>query len=149
MAVPVGVSPRTSQKVRAWVCAAVAVMSAYLLSQGIQAIAPRPRPFVVYGIVPLVGHAPDSSFPSDHAVLALSWIGIWVLASRSRWLCLVASAVAGLLLVARVYVGLHFPSDMLAGAAIGVVAALTVWRLSKPLHHLAQRARGGSTLFGG
>ena len=69
-----------------------------------------------------------SSFPSDHAVLFFALcVPLWV---RSRWLGAVA-AVWTLLLIClpRLYLGFHWPSDVLAGAVIGVVLMFALCRL--------------------
>jgi undecaprenyl-diphosphatase len=79
----------------------------------------RPRPFVALGIEPLLPHAADSSFPSDHTLVgvalvgALAWrvprLGLWLLA----WALLVG--------LARVTAALHYPSDILGSAVLALV----------------------------
>jgi len=135
------VRSKTGTKLRTGVYAGIACVSAFLIAQVIQAIIPRPRPFVVYHVVPLVAHSSDATFPSDYATVALSWVTIWVLATRSRWLSLGMGLVTGLLLVSRIYVALHFPSDMFAGAMIGILVALAAWRSRKAIDALATVGR--------
>jgi len=105
----------------------------------------RPRPFVAepHAVVALVHHAADSSFPSDHAAgsFALA-VGMLGAGPGYAWLLALAAAIA----VARVAVGAHWPTDALAGAAIGVLAAWVAgaWlvRPLEPLYRLALRVTG-------
>ena len=66
----------------------------------------------------------DPSFPSDHATLAFAIAAILLIRKDVfRWPAL---AMAILISFSRVYVGTHYVSDVLGGAMVGVVAALTV-----------------------
>lgn len=101
---------------------------------------PRPRP--MHGspdFVPPAGLGPDaiewmrglSSFPSDHAALFFALaVGLWLV---SRHLGTLALAW-GLIVVSlpRIYFGLHYPSDILAGAALGAMAAVALFALPVP-----------------
>lgn len=84
----------------------------------------HPRPFVAHpGVVHLlVNHARDNSFPSDHTAGALA-VAIVLLAFHRR-LGIVAILGAALVGYARIYVGDHYPLDVLVGAADGVVGAV-------------------------
>ena len=84
----------------------------------------RPRPFVAHPATVhlLLAHGSDSSFPSDHAAAGFA-IAVVLFAVHRRW-GLVALGAAALTAYARVYVGDHYPGDVLAGAAIGVAVAL-------------------------
>ncbi len=64
-----------------------------------------------------------SSFPSDHAILLATLTTCLFFISRlCGWIALLDSTL--LVLVPRVYLGIHYPTDILAGAAIGVGVAL-------------------------
>lgn len=81
-----------------------------------------PRPFMVGLSTPLIKHAVENSFPSDHATLLLS-IALYFLC-RKGW------RIFGLLLLGlaagtgwgRVYAGVHFPFDMFGSIIIAVLA---------------------------
>jgi undecaprenyl-diphosphatase len=99
----------------------------------------RPRPYAAH---PADAHlfvpaSHDPSFPSDHATAAFA-IAVAILL-RHRKAGVVALALAVLVALARVVVGVHYPSDVLGGAAIGTLAALVLWHPSVrgPLHALA------------
>ncbi len=87
----------------------------------------RPRPFVGHSARLLLPGSHDPSFPSDHAAFAFA-VAVMVL-MVSRRLGLAALLLAALAAFARVYVGEHYPADVLAGALVGGVAALLVWRV--------------------
>jgi membrane-associated phospholipid phosphatase len=83
----------------------------------------EPRPYTpLPTILVLAQHTTDSSFPSDHAVMAGAVsAGLWLV---SRWLGLLAAMAAVLMALARVYIAAHYPQDVAAGLLIGVVVSL-------------------------
>jgi undecaprenyl-diphosphatase len=87
----------------------------------------RARPFVADpgGVHLFSHHAADAGFPSDHATASFA-IATAIFLRNRRWggVTLVAAAV---LSVGRVALGVHFPSDVLAGAALGAASALVLW----------------------
>ena len=86
----------------------------------------RARPYAALQHVSLLGTpSVDGSFPSDHATLAGATLVGLLLVDRRLGL---AAAAAGLLLAAaRVYVGAHYPGDVLAGLVVGGVVAGLGW----------------------
>jgi len=92
----------------------------------------RPRPFAEHpGAVHLfAGGSLDPSFPSDHAAAAFA-IAVAVLFYSVR-VGMAFLAVAVLIAVSRVAEGLHYPTDVLAGATVGAIAAVLVTRVGGP-----------------
>lgn len=88
----------------------------------------HPRPFAMGLGYTFLPHAPDSSFPSDHATL-LSATSLTLLCSGKRCLGALALATDVAVAWARIYVGVHFPLDM-AGA---VCVATMAYILSAPV----------------
>ncbi|HEX5370626.1 MAG TPA: phosphatase PAP2 family protein [Dehalococcoidia bacterium] len=84
----------------------------------------------------LIPHAPDNSFPSDHATAAFALAGAIVWWRKS--LGFVLLGVALLIGFSRVYVGVHWPQDVAAAAAAGIVAGAVV-ALCVPLLAIPQR----------
>lgn len=97
-----------------------------LVNQAISHTWERPRPFIAHvdGTHLLAPATTDPSFPSDHAAAAFA-IAFAVLAfsRRAGAVFLVAATLIGL---SRIALGMHYPSDVLAGAAVGWVSALLV-----------------------
>ena len=87
----------------------------------------RPRPFVALGIAPLLPHAADSSFPSDHTLAGVALIGVlaWRVPRIGGWLLGWALLVGA----ARVMAGLHYPSDIAGSAVLALALDGLAWRL--------------------
>jgi undecaprenyl-diphosphatase len=107
-----------------------AVLSAALalaVGQVIADLVDRVRPFVAdpHAVHLFAAHAADASFPSDHATASFA-IAVAILLRKRGW-GIVALIAAALLSVGRVAVGYHYPSDVLAGMALGTAAALILW----------------------
>jgi len=66
--------------------------------------------------------------PSGHSVGALAWLLI-ALRARRRWVWVVTGLVAALIAVSRVYLGAHFPSQVLVGVCVGVVLLVAFVRI--------------------
>jgi undecaprenyl-diphosphatase len=113
---------------RGAVLALLAAGGALLVNQIIIHIWHRPRPFISHPdtVHVLVSRSTDPGFPSDHAAASIA-IAVAILLLHRR-LGIVVLVVAALVGYSRVYVGLHYPGDVLAGALIGLAAALILWR---------------------
>ena len=86
----------------------------------------HPRPFAFYGFVPLVAES-GSSFPSGHMTFLFALAtAVWYANRRWGMLYFILSAAVG---VARIYVGVHWPLDVLGGGVIGVLCAILIHRL--------------------
>jgi len=82
----------------------------------------RPRPFRTHdAIIPYVAPLDEFSFPSGHTLHAVSFT--WQCAAHFPELLLVLVPLAALIAASRVVLGLHYPSDVLAGAALGAALA--------------------------
>ncbi len=91
----------------------------------IRFIYPHARPFVALGWNPLLYHdASDPSFPSGHAVFLFALAtSVWQANRRWGWYFMVAAALNA---AARVFVGVHWPSDVMAGALGGIIVAIII-----------------------
>lgn len=85
----------------------------------------RARPFMFHSFEPLIRLSfIDSSFPSGHAMAAFALATI-ILKYDTLWGAIFA-VFAGLVAWGRVYVGVHYPSDVIAGAILGVLSARSI-----------------------
>jgi undecaprenyl-diphosphatase len=112
--------------------ALAAAAIAMLTNQVVSQLWERPRPFTAHPALThlLAAASPDPSFPSDHAAAAFA-IAFAVLA-LSRRAGIVFLAAATLIALSRVVLGLHYPSDVLAGMCVGWGSALLVTRAGRP-----------------
>ena len=88
----------------------------------------RARPFVAHpGVLHLFAkHAADAGFPSDHATASMAIAVAFVLRRQFFWGALTI-VCAVILDFGRVAAGFHYPTDVIAGAALGALAALALW----------------------
>jgi undecaprenyl-diphosphatase len=113
---------------RSAVFLAVAVGSGQLLSQVAKTFFDRPRP----DLVPHGTEVLSSSFPSGHSMMAaLTWLTLAVMLARAEhkrrvkayWIAL-AALVTVAVGISRVYLGVHWPTDVAAGWTLGATWAL-------------------------
>ncbi|MDL2261789.1 phosphatase PAP2 family protein [Methanimicrococcus sp. OttesenSCG-928-J09] len=114
----------------------IVLFAAILLSCSItwiiKEIVDRPRPYIMLGLSAadiLIHTDPTVSFPSGHAASAFTTAAVVSYYFR-KWLILVltAACIAGL---ARIYLLVHYPSDVLAGAIIGIFCAFIIIKIKE------------------
>lgn len=97
----------------------------------------HPRPFMIGLGHQYLSHPADNSFPSDHATFIWS-LGFALLALGRLRLWGIVLTLAGFSVAwARIYVGVHFPLDMLGSFVVSLVAAALAKPLSGPGNHWA------------
>jgi len=119
-------------KVSASLWAPVGALIALGLNQFLVSAFSEPRPYTVFpNALTLVSRGTDPSFPSDHSVI-VGAVAVGVLLVHRR-LGLVTAALAVLMAATRVYVGAHWPLDVVAGLAVGAVLAVASYLVVRPL----------------
>jgi undecaprenyl-diphosphatase len=111
-----------------------AVVGAFLLAQVVSSelktLTDRPRPPLTFASVhPLVQLPASGSFPSGHATTAAAVAAALWWSSRGASLALGAFAL--LIALSRVWLGVHYPSDVIAGLALGAVLGLVCGRVTR------------------
>lgn len=110
-----------------------ATLLALGLGQVIVAAWPQPRPFMVHLGSQFLAHVPDPGFPSDHVTVFWS-AACAALATRRFARMAPVWFVSGLLVGwSRVFLGVHFPLDVLGALPVAVLGTLVVWALRRPL----------------
>ncbi len=111
---------------RAAVDVAGAGLVAWTAAQGIKPLVGRPRPYQADGADRLVAEPAGSSWPSGHPAVAAA-MATALAPSLPPGARSVAAAGAGFVALSRVYVGVHYVTDVVAGLAIGVLSS-RAWR---------------------
>ena len=84
-----------------------------------------PRPFVLHHFIPLVKHAADNGFPSDHALLSFAIASlIFAFNKKMGFVLFILSFLVG---ASRVYVGIHSPIDIIGSFVISVLITYLVF----------------------
>jgi undecaprenyl-diphosphatase len=127
---------------RPWLLAAVAgaVLAADLSARGLKMAVDRPRPANRLGDIDVLTSTPSgSSFPSGHA--ATSFAAATVLSLAVPRLAPLFLGLAAAVAYSRLYVGVHYPLDVLAGAALGVFVATALLLLAGSLRRARRPPR--------
>lgn len=97
----------------------------------------RSRPCWIENVSLLIGNPTDYSFPSGHTLSSV--IGAFMLTAANRKFGLLAIPLAALISFSRLYLYVHFPSDVLASVVIGVllgnIAVYAITKVRAPLFH--------------
>ncbi len=110
--------------------ATAAIVSRYVITELIRFFYNRPRPFeVLPDVVQLVPHAGGGAFPSGHAALSFAVAAaVYFYYPKTSILFFLAAMSIG---ISRVAAGVHWPSDIVGGAIVGVATAWAMHCLFK------------------
>lgn len=113
---------------------------ALLINFAISHIWFRPRPIAVLpkgDYTQLIPHSHDASFPSDHTSGAYAFAsGTW--GKSAKWVSYSFTMVAVVTMIARVYVGVHWPTDVLASLVVGTFSGRVLWRVEQWIQPLTR-----------
>lgn len=141
-----GTSPEErTRNQRAVVFIALALLFCNALIKDLSSVYFRPRPFATETVKLLFYRPSVSSFPSIPTEVAFCFVaGTWPAQRRLGKILLALGTLYG---IARVYAGVHFPSDVIAGGAIGVGMVYVIHRLEFVFVPLADLAIGLARRF--
>ncbi len=98
-------------------------IGALITNLGLKNLVARVRPYdAIEGLVPLVARLKDYSFPSGHTCASFACAAVYYRAFPGKW-GKAALVLATLIALSRLYVGVHYPTDVLAGGIVGVFSA--------------------------
>jgi undecaprenyl-diphosphatase len=119
---------------------------ALMLNIPLRGFVERPRPFVDHdGLDVLIKGKSDFSFVSDHATLTMAVaVGLFLVSRKAGFVAIGVALVEGF---CRVYMGVHYPTDVIGGFALGTAVALLLAPLAMalltPLMTAVGRSRAG------
>ena len=99
-------------------------LGALVTNLGLKNLVARVRPYdAVEGLVPLVARLKDYSFPSGHTCASFACAAVYYKLYPGKW-GNAALILAVLIALSRLYVGVHYPTDVVAGGIVGWVCAV-------------------------
>jgi len=111
-------------------CLAALLLTATIGEGVLKNLMQRPRPFVLYpSIQPIIPKPPSFSFPSGHT--ASSFAAAWIISRNLKKAALAAYILAAAIAFSRLYLMVHYPSDILGGILLGTVCAVCAEALLK------------------
>ena len=100
-------------------------------------IVARPRPFAeIEALIPLIAKPTDFSFPSGHTTASFA-VALVMLRMLPKKIGIPAVVLAALVAFSRLYLGVHYPTDVLAGFVVTLVgSSLAVWGVRTKLGNI-------------
>ncbi len=106
-----------------------AILSRFVVTNIIRLIWHRPRPFIENNVNLLLSHEAESSFPSGHAAFYFAIATVVYFYNKKIGILFFIGSF--LVTLARVFSGIHWPSDILAGAIVGIFSGWLVFKITK------------------
>jgi undecaprenyl-diphosphatase len=121
--------PRAEQK-RLALYGIIALPVTYIVAKLLALLYDDPRPFVVGHFAPLVAHAADNGFPSDHTLLLAALASVFYpYSKKASWTIWAITLVVGF---SRVAAGIHHAIDIIGAIAIAIVVCRGIYALMHP-----------------
>jgi len=122
-----------SKKKKIFILSLFTLPTAFIIAKILSSLYYSPRPFVVNHFTPLIDHAANNGFPSDHALLSFTLASIVFVFNRKWGVALFLMGLA--ISASRMYAGIHSPVDIIGSLLIGTIVSfiyyLSLKRFSK------------------
>lgn len=107
----------------------------------IKPLVSRLRPWIVMeNFTALVAEPDPNSFPSGHSCSAFAFAVALCIMLPKRWMKVTALCMAAVMALSRLYVGVHFPSDVVVGSLIGALCGLAgAWAVKRVIRLYQER----------
>ena len=133
---------RKNSRRKGWAVAAALVLDLVCCNLFLKPLVGRVRPFAMNPAVELLIPPPlDASFPSGHT--AASFAAVFALKAAGSPLWKPALAVAVVIAFSRLYLYVHWPSDVLAGVLLGAAVGLAGAKLAKKAGKIIEKRKAG------
>lgn len=137
---------------RIGVVALIALLACFVINNLIlKNVIARTRPYdAIEGLVLIAKKPNDYSFPSGHTAISFVVAGAitWCLPKSKKWMGVLLLVLSGLIAFSRLYVGAHYPTDVifgiLSGIIISIIVYLIVWKRINKNEQIEQE-KGGIT----
>lgn len=131
----------------------VALIVAGVLNSVLKDVFQRPRPFMVSDLVIPLQEEVNYGIPSAHVMVGLVVWGYAALFVKRRWLYWAVALFVIVMAWSRMYIGVHFPQDVIGGALFGLIVLLLYARTVEPVaarwQHLSPYLRIGVLVLAG
>ncbi len=115
----------------------LAIILTFIIDFIINSFYYKPRPFVDHQVNKLINKSASSSFPSGHSMRAFTFAQ--VIYFKDKRLGIFSYLIAAIVAISRIYVGVHYPIDILVGALIGIFCGWLVEKYFNKLEKLWSR----------
>ncbi|MCX7940923.1 MAG: phosphatase PAP2 family protein [Endomicrobia bacterium] len=129
-------SSKYKVRVAGWTIIVAVTLSDILSSKILKHIFLRQRPYEVLSDVYKLVSSGGPSFPSSHAVNSFTAATLIMLFFRNPFYTIIAYVVAFMSAFSRIYVGVHYPSDVIFGAILGIILGYLIFKIVCKLFHL-------------
>ena len=123
-----GIKGKINEK-KALILIILAIPISILLIQGVHLFIHEPRPFITYNFIPLANNTSSLSFPSRHATI-MAVIAFAYTYFKSKWAPLFLTLMLWVS-ISRIYVGVHYPLDILGGFIVGAISIIIALQIKK------------------